>query len=241
MPPPTAATSTSARAAIISTTRQRLQQAGAGHGLRGAIGGVTRIHAILGASERCIATHPSDMCVALAALDARVRVTGPSGERVIPFARLPPPAGRRSVSRDNTLATGELVTAIDLPAEEFACQLHLSQAARPPLVRLRPRLGRRGRCGSSADGHIEEARIALGGVAHKPWRLPEVGSSGLRRPGRRRQGRRFARSPRRCSRQAPSAAGGNDFKIELAQRAIVRALKQAADGTPQSQTDKRVA
>jgi xanthine dehydrogenase YagS FAD-binding subunit len=85
----------------------------------GAIGGVNRIHAILGASDACIATHPSDMCVALAALDAVVRVTGPEGERTIPFAdyhRLP----GDDPSRDNTLKPGELVTGIDLPNEDFS-------------------------------------------------------------------------------------------------------------------------
>ena len=85
----------------------------------GAIGGVTRIHAILGASEHCIATHPSDMCVALAALDAQVRISGPRGERVVPFAdyhRLPGDAPWL----DNQLGPGDLVTAIDLPAEDFS-------------------------------------------------------------------------------------------------------------------------
>src|SRR5207237_9668740 len=85
----------------------------------GALSGVNRIHAILGASPQCIATHPSDMCIALAALQATVRVTGPNGEREIAFAdyhRLPGDMPQH----DNTLQPGELVTAIDLPAESFA-------------------------------------------------------------------------------------------------------------------------
>ena len=200
-----------------------------------AIGGVTRVHAILGTSEHCIATHPSDMCVALAALDAQVRVTGPSGERTIPFAeyhRLPGDAPQH----DNTLAPGELVTAVDLPDEDFSG--HYSY------LKLRDRLSYAFALVSvaaalriDADGRIEEARIAVGGVAHKPWRLPDA-EAGLR--GQAASLPAF----RQAAAQLTSGAigrGGNDFKIELAQRAIVRALKQAADGTPQSQTDKRVA
>ena len=200
-----------------------------------AIGGLTRIHAILGASEHCIATHPSDMCVALAALDAQVRVTGPAGERTIPFAeyhRLPGDAPER----DNTLAAGELVTAVDLPAEDFSG--HYSY------LKLRDRLSYAFALVSvaaalrvDAGGRIEEARIALGGVAHKPWRLPAA-EAGLR--GQAASPQAFRAAAEQLTAGAVGQ-GGNDFKIELARRAIVRALKQAADGTPQSQTDKRVA
>jgi xanthine dehydrogenase YagS FAD-binding subunit len=135
-----------------------------------AIGGVTRIHAILGSSEDCIATHPSDMCVALAALEAEVRISGPRGERVVPFAdyhRLP----GDQPARDNQLEPGDLVTAIDLPAEGFADHYtylklrdRLSYAFALVSVAVGMRLG--------ADGRIERVRIALGGVAHKPWRVP---------------------------------------------------------------------
>jgi xanthine dehydrogenase YagS FAD-binding subunit len=201
----------------------------------GAIGGVTRIHAILGASEHCIATHPSDMCVALAALEAQVRISGPSGERVVPFAdyhRLP----GDEPCRDNTLAPGDLVTAIDLPAEDFSSHYtylklrdRLSYAFALVSVAVAMRL--------DAGGAIETVRIALGGVAHKPWRLPEVEA--------KLQGETPSQQAFRAAAEQLTAGavgrGGNDFKIELARRAITRALKQAADGTPQSQSDKRVA
>jgi xanthine dehydrogenase YagS FAD-binding subunit len=200
-----------------------------------AIGGLTRIHAILGSSEACIATHPSDMCVALAALDARVRVSGAAGERVIRFAdyhRLP----GDDPSRDNTLADGELVTAIDLPAEDFSTHFsylklrdRLSYAFALVAVAVALRIG--------DDGRVGAARIALGGVAHKPWRVPEAEAMLV-------GGQADSSSFRSVAERLVSGAvgrGANDFKIELTQRAIVRALAQAAAGTPQSQTDKRVA
>jgi len=201
----------------------------------GAIGGVTRIHAILGTSEHCIATHPSDMCVALAALEAQVRISGPNGERVVPFAdyhRLP----SDEPWRDNTLVAGDLVTAIDLPPGDFGRHYtylklrdRLSYAFALVSVAVAMRLG--------ADGAIEIVRIALGGVAHKPWRLPEVeGSLQGERPSRPA----FSAAAGRLTADAVGR-GGNDFKIELARRAVTRALQQAADGTPQSQSDKRVA
>lgn len=200
----------------------------------GAIGGVNRIHGILGASEQCIATHPSDMCVALAALDAVVHVSGPDGERAIAFAdyhRLP----GNEPWRDNTLRPGELVTGIDLPAEDFT--RHYTY------LKLRDRLSYAFALVSVAvamrlEGDtIAEARVALGGVAHKPWRRPEVEA----------QLRGSAPSARAFGAFADALLAGaigqgeNDFKIPLARKAIVRALKQAADATPQSQTDKRVA
>ena len=201
----------------------------------GAIGGVTRIHAILGTSEHCIATHPSDMCVALAALEAQVRISGPNGERVVPFAdyhRLP----SDEPWRDNTLVAGDLVTAIDMPPGDFGRHYtylklrdRLSYAFALVSVAVAMRLG--------ADGAIEIVRIALGGVAHKPWRLPEVeGSLQGERPSRPA----FSAAAGRLTADAVGR-GGNDFKIELARRAVTRALQQAADGTPQSQSDKRVA
>jgi len=200
-----------------------------------AIGGQTRIHAILGSSESCIATHPSDMCVALAALDAQVRVQGPSGERTIAFAdyhRLP----GDDPSRDNHLADGELVLSIDLPAEDFST--HYSY------LKLRDRLSYAFALVSvaaalrlDADGRIESGRVALGGVAHKPWRLPEAETL---MEGREPSQELFLDVAQRLLLGA-QGRGGNDFKIELARRAIVRALRQAAAGTPQSQTDKRVA
>ncbi len=200
----------------------------------GAIGGVNRIHAILGASDRCIATHPSDMCVALAALDAQVQVAGPEGARTIPFAdyhRLP----GDDPSRDNILKPGELVTAIDLPAELFST--HYSY------LKLRDRLSYAFALVSVAvamrleGGAIAEARVALGGVAHKPWRVPAAESL-LKGEA---PGQNAFLAAAHAITEGAIGQGDNDFKIPLVRKAIVRALAQAAAGTPQSQTDKRVA
>lgn len=199
-----------------------------------AVGGVTRIHAILGASDHCIATHPSDMCVALAALDSGVRVTGPKGDRVIPIAdyhRLP----GDQPWRDNMLNPGELVTAIDLPAEDFSVN--------HTYLKLRDRLSYAFALVSVAvvlkmDGDaIAQARIALGGVAHKPWRS-HAAENLLK--GRTPGHEAFAAAAERLL-EGAVGQGQNNFKIGLAKKAVIRALRQAADGTPQSQSDHRVA
>ena len=198
-----------------------------------AIGGLNRMHAILGASEACIATHPSDMCVALAALAASVHVTGPAGERTIAFAdfhRLP----GDSPERDTNLDLTEIVTAIELPAEGFAS--HYSY------LKIRDRLSYAFALVSVAaalalDGEtIQDARLALGGVAHKPWRDTDA-EAALR--GARATTETFTQAAELILRGA-RGHGHNDFKIDLARRAIVRALTQAARGTPQSQSDKRI-
>lgn len=201
----------------------------------GALGGFKRMHAILGASAQCVATNPSDMAVALAVLDARVRVLGPHGERKIfldDYYRLP----GNEPWRDTTLFPAELVTAIDLPAEDFS--------AHYTYLKLRDRLSYAFALVSVAvvmardgAGRCTEVRIALGGVAHKPWRVPEAeallcGSV----PDRALFGQVAARLL-----EGAVGLGDNDFKIELARRAIVRALEQAASGRPQSHTDKRIA
>ena len=199
----------------------------------GAIGGVNRIHALLGASDRCIATHPSDMCVALAALNAQVQVTGPEGERTIAFAdyhRLP----GDEPWRDNTLKAGELVTAIDLPPEEFATNY--------TYLKLRDRLSYAFALVSVAvamrieGDRIADVRIALGGVAHKPWRRTEA-EDAVRNE---RPTEPVFDAAARALLAGAVGQGDNSFKIALAHKAIVRALYQAAAGTPQSQTDKRV-
>lgn len=198
-----------------------------------AITGVNRIHAILGTSEHCIATHPSDMCVALAALEATVHVVGPDGERSIPFAdfhRLP--GDHPEV--DTTLAHGEIITAVELPAEGFT--RHYTY------LKLRDRLSYAFALVSVAVGldmdgaNIGQARIALGGVAHKPWRVAEAEAMLRGRPPALDS---YAAVADRILAGA-HGHGGNDFKIALARRAILRALTQAAAGTPQSHTDKRI-
>ncbi len=198
-----------------------------------AINGLNRMHAILGTSESCIATHPSDMCVALAALDAKVHVVGADGERVVAFAdfhRLP----GNTPQHDTNLRRGDLITAVELPAQNFAKNYSY--------LKIRDRLSYAFALVSVAaalalDGErIADARLALGGVAHKPWRNTAA-EAALRGAAANRA--TFARAAEILLRGAKGFAH-NAFKIDLAQRAIVRALTQAARGTPQSQSDKKV-
>jgi xanthine dehydrogenase YagS FAD-binding subunit len=198
-----------------------------------AIEGINRINAILGTSEACIATHPSDMCVALAALEATVHVAGPSGERAMAFAdfhRLP----GDTPQLDNNLQPSEIVTSIELPAKGFK--------ANYSYLKIRDRLSYAFALVSVAaaleleGGRIKEARLALGGVAHKPWRRPEA-EAALR--GQAADEQSFAKAADLLLRDAKGFEH-NAFKIGLARRAVVRTLTQAAKGTPQSQADKRV-
>ncbi|MBV9065327.1 MAG: xanthine dehydrogenase family protein subunit M [Methylobacteriaceae bacterium] len=198
-----------------------------------AIDGHNRMHAILGTSEACIATHPSDMCVALAALEANVNVAGPAGERVIAFAdfhRLP----GDTPQRDTNLEPNEIITAIELPARGFAQNY--------TYIKIRDRLSYAFALVSVAAAlelegkNIKEARLALGGVAHKPWR-DENAEAALRGQNATRD--TFKRAADILLSGAKAYAH-NAFKIELARRAIVRALTQAAQGTPQSQSNKKV-
>ena len=199
-----------------------------------AIGGVNRIHAIFGASQSCIATHPSDMCVALAALDATVRVAGPGGERTIPFSgyhRLP----GDTPQIDTTLAPDEIVLSVDLARQDVASHY--------TYLKLRDRLSYAFALVSVAavldlDGDtIRTARFALGGVAHKPWRNAEAEAFLQGKPANQDN---FEAAADIVIREAKPQSG-NVFKVELARRAIVRGLSQAAAGTPQSLSDKRIA
>jgi xanthine dehydrogenase YagS FAD-binding subunit len=192
----------------------------------GALDGVNRIHAILGQSDACIAVHPSDLCVALAALEAIVQVRGPSGDRAIPFAgfhRLP----GDTPHADNTLKPDEIITAIDLPPEGFAdhhAYLKVRERASFAFALVSVAVG------VVMDGTtIRTARIALGGVAHKPWRVTDAEALLEGKPASEDNFRRVADA-------YLSGARGyahNTFKIELAKRAIVRALAQAVKMEPQ--------
>jgi xanthine dehydrogenase YagS FAD-binding subunit len=186
-----------------------------------AIDGFNRYHAILGTSDQCIATHPSDMCVALRALDAAVHVIGPRGDRTIPFAdfhRLP----GDTPQLDTNLKPDEMITAVQLPPKGFAKHFEY--------LKVRDRTSYAFALVSVAaalemDGpRIAEARLALGGVAHKPWRqeLAEtllVGNAASRET--------FQTAAEALLRGA-KGFGHNDFKIKLAERAVVRALTRAA-------------
>jgi xanthine dehydrogenase YagS FAD-binding subunit len=195
--------------------------------------GINRMHAILGSSEACIATHPSDMCVALAALEAKVHVLGPAGERAIPFAdfhRLP----GDTPQIDTNLRPDEIITAVELPAAGFADHY--------TYLKIRDRLSYAFALVSVAvglelsGGVVRQARFALGGVAHKPWREPAA-EAVLR--GRAPNDRNFKVAADILLRDAKGYPY-NTFKIDLAHRALVRALTQAAQGTPQSQSNKKI-
>jgi xanthine dehydrogenase YagS FAD-binding subunit len=192
-----------------------------------AIHGFNRIHAILGTSEQCIATHPSDMCVALAALDATVRVAGPDGERGIPmtmFHRLP----GDTPQIETQLQPNELIIAVDLPA--LAC------ARRSLYRKVRDRASYAFALVSVAaaldidNGVIREARIALGGVAAKPWRAHAAENvlTGARAS--------FETFRRAAEAEMAEATGFRDnaFKIELARRTIAGVLSELAGKEAQS-------
>ena len=187
-----------------------------------AIPGFNRIHAILGASDKCIATHPSDMCVALAALDAVIRVEGPQGAREIPindFHRLP----GDTPEVDTNLRPDELIVAVDLPSSSFA--------KRSGYLKVRDRAQYAFALVSVAaaldvkNGRIEAARLALGGVAHKPWRSAEA----ERVLTGARVGAETFKAAAEAAVRGATPQKHNAFKIELAKRAIVRALDEVAN------------
>ena len=190
-------------------------------------GGDTRLHAVLGWSESCIATNPSDFCVPLAALDAVVEIEGRAGRREVSlesFHRLP----ADTPERESVLEPGELIVAVRLPAEAAAFSAH----ARYLKVRERTSYAFAVVSAAAAlrieGATIAEARIALGGVALKPWRAhaAEATLAGVHPDGAAFQ----------CAAQAALAdarpSGANDFKIALARRVVTRALALAAAGTP---------
>lgn len=188
-----------------------------------ALKGLNRIHAILGATEECIATNPSDMNVAMAALDATVHVQGPKGKRAIPFAefhRLP----GKTPQLDTNLKPDELITAVELPAPKFAknswyLKVRDRQSYAFALVAVAAGLEMNGNT-------IKSAGLALGGVAHKPWRSLEAEKSlAGATPG--------AEAFKKAADLAVAGAKPyehNAFKVELAKQSIVRALTLAAQG-----------
>jgi xanthine dehydrogenase YagS FAD-binding subunit len=186
----------------------------------GALKGYNRMHAIFGASEKCIAVHPSDMCVALAALDAAVNVTGVKGKRQIRFSqfhRLPGDLPQQ----DNTLAKGELITSVEVPVNNFTRNVHY--------LKVRDRSSYAFALVSVAvalnidNGTIKDARLAMGGVAHKPWRLTETenflkGKSATEA---------VFREAGELSVKNAKGYGYNNFKIKLSANSIAEALKTA--------------
>ena len=189
-----------------------------------AINGQNRVCGVLGTSDSCIATHPSDMCIALAALEASVRVSGPDGERVIPFTefhRLPGDTPQIETS----LRADEIITAIDLPKNPYA--------EHSVYTKVRDRASYAFALVSVAallelEGDVvKSARLAMGGVAHKPWRVPEAEALLAGKSATRES---FAAAAEVLMRGA-KGYGHNTFKIELGKRAVMRALQLAVKGT----------
>jgi xanthine dehydrogenase YagS FAD-binding subunit len=184
--------------------------------------GSTRGMAVLGASEHCIATHPSDMAVALAALDAQVRVLGPAGERTVPFVELHRLPGEHP-ERDTVLEHGELMLGIDLPALPIArnsCYRKVRDRASYAfaLVSVAAALDVQG-------GVVRDVRIAFGGVAHKPWRAYRA-EDALRGVAASEDAFRAAAEAELAdARPQPGVDGGNAFKIPLLTRTLVATLR----------------
>ena len=184
-----------------------------------AIGGFNRIHAILGASDQCIATYPGDMAVALSALDATVEIKGKAGARTLPlrdFHRLP----GDDPSRDNVLEAGEVITAVILPAPVGGRQIYRKVRDRASyafaLVSVAAIV-------EVSDGRISRADLAFGGVAHKPWHDPAVGQALV---GQEPSPALFDRAADLLLRDA-RGQGDNDFKIPLLRRALAAVLTEA--------------
>jgi xanthine dehydrogenase YagS FAD-binding subunit len=187
----------------------------------GALKGYNRMHALFGASDHCIAVNPSDMNVALRALDATVLVSGQRGERSIKFAdfhRLP----GDQPQLDNTLQKGELITAVDLPDSPYQKHVHYAKIRDRTsyafaLVSVAAAL-------NIADNTIQGARLAMGGVAHKPWRLTEAEAFLKGKPVQQEVFQQAAQ----IAMDGAKAYEHNKFKLTMAPNAIVQALKTAS-------------
>ena len=187
----------------------------------GALEGINRMHAIFGASSTCIAVHPSDMSVALVALDATVLISGPKGDRRLAFGdfhRLP----GDTPERDSNLEAGELITAVEIPDGPFTKHVHYQK--------VRERASYAFALVSAAvaldieNNTIKAARLALGGVAHKPWRLPAAEQALVGQPATEASFRRAAE----VAMQGAKAFKYNEYKLRLAPNALVQALKTAS-------------
>ncbi|MBV8189861.1 MAG: FAD binding domain-containing protein, partial [Alphaproteobacteria bacterium] len=193
-----------------------------------ALEGENRLHAVLGWSPACIAVHPSDFCVPLVALDAVVEIEGRDGRRTMPIEALHRLPGD-SPEQETALEPGDLVTALHLPAEAAAFARHSRY------LKLRERTSYAFAVVSVAasldvgDGAIRAARIALGGVAAKPWRA-RAAEAVL--AGTAPSAALFRRAAE-AALAAATPSGDNAFKIELARRIVVRALTLATAGTPE--------
>ena len=191
-----------------------------------ALDGFNREHALFGASPHCVATNPSDMAVALAILDAVVHVHGPEGSRSIPIAEFFTVPGHIP-QRENRLQPAELITAVELPPSTYAAhswylKLRDRHSYAFALVSVAVALELDG------DGRVERAGLALGGVAHKPWRVVAAEQALV---GRLPDDAAAASDAADALLNGARGYGHNDFKIELARRAVRRALARAARGS----------
>jgi xanthine dehydrogenase YagS FAD-binding subunit len=190
-------------------------------------GGDNRLHAILGWSEHCIATHPSDFCVPLTAFDAIAEIEGRNGRREVAVEALHRLPGE-APEQDTVLEPGELITAVRLPAAARAFAAHARY------LKVRERTSYAFAVVSAAaglvieNGKIKEARLALGGVAAKPWRAHAAEAL---LAGNSADQAAYLRAAEAALAEA-KPSGDNAFKIELSKRIIVRALTSAAQGTP---------
>jgi xanthine dehydrogenase YagS FAD-binding subunit len=181
-----------------------------------AISGYNRSNAILGGSDHCIATHPSDMCIAMAALDASIRIEGPDGERTVPFTDFHLLPGD-TPEKETVLKPGELITAVDLP--------HLLGTTKSHYLKVRDRASYEFALASAAvvldmeNGSIRSARIALGGIGTKPWRAVKAEQLLKGRPSEA-----LYNSVAAAALEGAKAQTYNGFKIELAKRTLIRAL-----------------
>lgn len=185
-----------------------------------AIGGQNRSHAVIGGSDHCICTHPSDLAVALLAVDATVHVRGPQGVRAMPIASLYVLPGN-TPGRETTLERGDLIEAVELPAS--------AHARRSAYLKIRDRASYEFALVSVAaaldvsGGVIRSARVALGGVAPNPWRSHEAEAALVGKPA---TAATFAAAGAAAT-HGMRGYGMNDFKILLARRSVVRALETA--------------
>ncbi|KAA0991957.1 FAD binding domain-containing protein [Dyadobacter aurulentus] len=187
----------------------------------GALEGLNRMHAVFGASEQCIAVHPSDMCVALVALDATVLVAGPKGERRIPFEEFHRLPGNQP-EKDNTLQNDEMIISVEIPDNGFSKNSYYMKVRDRAsyafaLVSVAAAL--------SMDGKvIKDARLAMGGVAHKPWRLKEAEKALVGEPATEKTFWQAAE----IAMQGAKAYKYNAFKLKLGPNVVVEALNNAA-------------
>ncbi|MFC4255064.1 xanthine dehydrogenase family protein subunit M [Altererythrobacter xixiisoli] len=211
------------RCTYFTDTTQRCNKRAPGSGC-GAQGGYTRLHAILGASDACIATYPGDMAVALAALDAQIVVEGVAGERMVAardFHRLP----ADHPEQDNVLQPGDVITGVRLPAPAGGRHIYRKIRDRSSyafaLVSVAAIV-------TMANGRMDRVRIAFGGLAHKPWHDPEVEAALV---GQVPDPALFDRAADILLRDA-QGQGSNDFKIPLVRRALIATLIEATSNAP---------